>query len=431
MGTVALGAFGFGVHARAVAGAPGKMGALVGDQAEWAQQYDSVPKLAIQRSTVPLLSQATIDATQNAIANYQDIQAKGGWQKLSLHRQLSLGSRGEDVVALRRRLMVTGDLDRVAGLSPVFDSFVNAGVRRFQARSGLATTGIVGHDTLATLNVPVELRIQQLTLNLVRLRAFAGNLGDRYVMANIPAAQIETVENGVVITHHKAGVGRANRPSPIMQVKATQINFNPFWTVPASIVRKDLIPMMQKESDYLSRNHIRIFDKAGQEVPSSQINWASYDATKYRFRQDPGDGVNALGVVRINIPNPYGVYMHDTDEKGVFGDDYRYVSSGCIRLQDVRDYVAWLLEKNPGWDRARIDDTINSGQHINVDITPPVPVYWEYITAWGSPDGVVQFRQDIYKRDGLNVDETMSPSDLAKEEMQLQKQQVVNAVQQQ
>jgi murein L,D-transpeptidase YcbB/YkuD len=187
-----------------------------------------------------------------------------------------------------------------------------------------------------------------------------------------------------------------------MQTRALDIDFNPYWTVPASIIRKDLIPKMQADSNYLKDNHIRIFDKNNNEVQSEQINWHSLDATNYRFREDPSTE-NSLGVVRININNPYGVYMHDTPAKGVFGDDFRFVSSGCMRLQNVRDYVAWLLKNNPGWDRDHIDEAIASGERLDVKLEPPVNVYWVYITAWGTPEGVVQFREDIYQRDGFST----------------------------
>ncbi len=134
----------------------------------------------------------------------------------------------------------------------------------------------------------------------------------------------------------------------------------------------------------------------------NQINWHSLEATNYRFREDPSTE-NSLGVVRININNPYGVYMHDTPAKGVFGDDFRFVSSGCMRMQNVRDYVAWLLKNNPGWDRDHIDQAIASGERLDVKIEPPVNVYWVYITAWGTPEGLVQFREDIYQRDGFST----------------------------
>jgi L,D-transpeptidase YcbB len=119
------------------------------------------------------------------------------------------------------------------------------------------------------------------------------------------------------------------------------------------------------------------------------------------FRQDPGADLNSMGFVRINIPNPHGVYMHDTPSKGIFGDDFRFVSSGCVRVQNVRDYITFLLRDTPGWSRDQIDQTIEGGQRIDARLAQPVNVYWTYITAWATAEGVVQFRDDIYNRDGL------------------------------
>jgi murein L,D-transpeptidase YcbB/YkuD len=376
-------------------------------QAEWAQRYDSDARQQVARETTPTLSPATVAATETAVTTYQNIVAQGGWGTVPNAGSLHVGSKGPAVVALRRRLEVTADLDPAAGISPVFDAYVEAAVKRFQARHGLGQTGIVSSQTVAALNIPADLRLKQLETNLIRLRSFAGDLGQRFVMANIPAASVETVENGVVFSHHVAGVGKIDRQSPVMQTKAIDINFNPYWTVPASIIRKDLIPKMQADANYLTDNHIRIFNKENQEVPSSSINWHSMDATNYKYREDPGIN-NSLGVVRININNPYGVYMHDTPTKGVFGDDFRFVSSGCIRVQNVRDYVAWLLKDNPGWDRDKIDAAIRSGERIDVKLANPVPVYWVYVTAWATPDGLVQFRDDIYNRDGLGAPGTLA-----------------------
>jgi murein L,D-transpeptidase YcbB/YkuD len=371
------------------------------DQAEWGQNYEASRNLSVPRSTTPILSVETVQATERAIAQYQEIAQRGGWAKVPTGGTLKLGSKSAAVSALRQRLIVGGDLDEAAGDSPVFDSYVEAGVKRFQARHGITANGVVSKETLSALNVPVGTRLRQLETNLVRLRSYSGNLGSRYVTANIPAALVETVENGRVATHHMAGVGKIDRQSPVMQARVLDINFNPFWTVPASIIRKDLIPKMQADPNYLTDNKIRVINKAGQEVSPQSINWHSMEATNYMFRQDPGGDVNSLGFVRINIANPYGVYMHDTPSKGVFGDDYRFVSSGCMRVQNVRDYVAWLLKDNSGWDRAKVDEAINSGHRVDVKLATPVPVYWVYVTAWATPDGIVQFRDDIYQRDGL------------------------------
>jgi L,D-transpeptidase YcbB len=369
-------------------------------QAEWPQSYETSPQMAVKREATPILSPATVDATQAAIQKYQDIVAKGGWNALPGGAELRVGSKSRAVQALRERLVASGDLDPVAAEGPVFDSFVEAAVKRFQARHGLGQSGVVNEATLTELNVPASARLQQLETNVVRLKAYSGDLGSRFVIVNIPAASVETVEDGVVYSHHAAGVGKIDRQSPIMQTKATEINFNPFWTVPPSLIKKDLIPKMKADPNYLTDEKIRVFNKEGQEVSPSSIDWNTEEATHFKYRQDTGADLNSLGFVRINIPNPYGVYMHDTPSKGVFGDDFRFVSSGCVRVQDVRDYVAWLLKDTPGWGRDQIDAVIRSGDRQDVKLAQPVNVYWIYVTAWATPDGVVQFRPDIYQRDG-------------------------------
>jgi len=370
-------------------------------QAEWRQSYDAGARNAVARSSTPMLSAEALQATEQAIVAYRDLAARGGWPQVQLPERMSVGAKGPGVVALRRRLIITGDLDAAAGESAIYDSYVEAGVRRFQSRVGLSTTGSINRATVVALNVPIDRRIRQLETNVVRLRSWSGNLGGRYVVANIPAAMVETVENGHVATRHAAGVGKIDRQSPLLQTKIPEINFNPTWTVPASIIKKDLIPKMRKEPSYLTENKIRIISPSGGEISPASVNWNSDEATRYTFRQDPGGDFNSLGFVRINIPSPHGVYMHDTPSKGIFGDDYRFVSSGCMRVQNVRDYVAWLLKNTPGWDRAKIDETIQSGQRVNARIADPVACYWVYVTAWATPDGGVQFRDDIYNKDGL------------------------------
>lgn len=367
-------------------------------QAEWVQGYDAGRRSDAVADRTPLLSEATLVATQAAAARYRAIAADGGWPRVPGGPGLRVGARGNAVTELRRRLAASGDLDPVAGFAPVFDDLVAESVRRFQVRHGLVPTGVVTSGTLKALNVPVEWRLRQLELNAVRLRAVTGMAERRFVVANLPAAAVETIEDGVVVTRHVAGVGKADRQSPVMRTQVVDINFNPYWTVPASIVRKDLIPRMQADPNYLTASHIRIFGPAGEEVAPSALDWNSLEALKFRFRQDPGD-FNALGTVRINIANPYGVFMHDTPDKGDFGDDDRFVSSGCIHVQGVRDYVRWLLAETPGWTRERIDDAIHSGRRLDVRLAQPVPVHWVYVTAWSSPDGTIQFRNDIYGRD--------------------------------
>jgi L,D-transpeptidase YcbB len=354
----------------------------------------------LPKKSLPTLSPSTAETTQTSIAQYETIVAKGGWPEVPGPEGLRVGVKSPAVPALRARLSIAGDLELNSGEREVFDSYVDAAVRRFQVRHGLHPDGVVHDATLRALNVPAQTRLAQLRTNAVRLKSLTGNLGNRIVVANIPAAQIEAIENGVAVTRHTAVAGKPDRPSPDIRSKIVQINFNPFWTVPVSIIRKDLIPRMQAEPDYLTRNHIRIFDAKNNEQPPSQIDWYSAEAVNYKFKQDAGD-FNSLGSIRINFPSPDGVYMHDTPSKNLFGEDFRFASSGCMRVQNVRELVYWILAESPGWSKAEIDEVIKSGERKDAKVAKPLPLYWVYVTAWATPDGVVQFRDDIYNRDGV------------------------------
>ena len=355
----------------------------------------------LPKKSLPTLSPSTAETTQTSIAQYEAIVAKGGWPEVPPAEGVRVGGKSPAVPSLRERLSIAGDLELNSGDPQVFDSYVDAAVRRFQVRHGLHADGIVREATLRALNVPAQTRLAQLRTNAVRLKSLTGNLGPRIVVANIPAAQIEAIENGVAVTRHIAVAGKPDRPSPDIQSKIVQINFNPFWTVPVSIIRKDLIPKMQAEPDYLTRNHIRIFDARNIEQQPSQIDWYSADAVNYKFKQDAGD-FNSLGSIRINFPSPDGVYMHDTPSKNLFGEDFRFASSGCMRVQNVRELVYWILAETPGWSKAEIDEVIKSGERKDAKVAKPLPLYWVYVTAWATPDGVVQFRDDIYNRDGVS-----------------------------
>src|SRR3984893_13202725 len=297
-------------------------------------------RMPMPNASLPTLSPATVQATERAIGQYDAILARGGWPQVASVDSMRLGMRHPGVAELRRRLAAVGDLD-AGGITDLYDADLEAAVRRFQARHGLTVDGIVREPTLRSINVPVAVRISQLKTNLARLRAFAAVSGSRFVVCNIPAAQVEAVEHDTVVARYTAVVGKPDRPSPEIQSKIVEINFNPYWTAPVSIVRRDLMPKMQAEPDYLSKNRIHIFDPRGRELLAQQVNWYSEEAVNYRFKQDPGD-FNSLGSIRINSPNSHEVYMHDTPFKNLFGEDFRFHSSGCVRVQNVRDLVNWL-----------------------------------------------------------------------------------------
>lgn len=376
---------------------------LGGNSSEWSDGFDSAsPGADDVRTSTPILSPTIVSGTQAAIAQYSDIVSRGGWPAVPAGKVLRLGVRDPAVVTLRERLAITGDLNGPAGLSPAFDSYVEAAVRRFQARHGIPVDGVVGESTLRALNVPAGVRLSQLATNLTRLKSLTASLPDRFVVVNIPAAAVEAVENGRVVSRHTAVVGKVDRPSPIINSKIHEINFNPFWTVPASIIRKDLIPLMQEKPNYLTEQRIRIYDRQGNPLEPEQVNWYGDEATNYMFRQDPGD-FNSLGLVKINFPNTEAVYMHDTPNKELFNTEERFHSSGCVRIQGIRSLISWLLRDTPDWPQSRIDEQYRSGERVDAKLAKPVQLYWTYVTAWAAEQGIVQFRDDIYNLDGIDV----------------------------
>ncbi len=367
----------------------------------WDDTFDArasqVDKVA---SHLPIFSPQTVTYIEQAVGQYSNIVAQGGWPVVPATKKLKLGVSDPDVAILRKRLMVSGDLSASAGISDSFDSYVDAAVKRFQARHGLPVDGVLGKYSYAAMNVSAPVRLGQLQTNLVRLRSMSGFLGGRYVMVNIPAAQIEAVDNDRVVLRHTAIVGKIDRQTPILNSAINEVIINPYWNAPESIVRKDIIPLMRKNPQYLADNSIRILGPNG-EIDPTTIDWSTEDAAKFRFRQDPGK-INAMASVKINFPNPHATYMHDTPQQSLFNKLMRFDSSGCVRVQNVRDLVTWLLRDTPGWDRQRFEATIKSGESTPVQLAQPVPVYFTYISAWSTGDGVAHFRDDIYRRDGVD-----------------------------
>ncbi len=367
----------------------------------WDDQFDarSVSKGKVA-SFQPIASPETVSFIESAINTYSQIVGRGGWPRVDATVKLQLGVVDPSVAALRKRLMIAGDLSESAGISNSFDTYVDAAVKRFQARHGLPSDGVMGQYSLAAMNVPADIRLGQLQTNLERVRTLsATDQGPRYVMVNIPAAQLEAVEGGRVVQRHTAIVGKIDRQTPILDSKIQEVILNPYWTAPKSIIEKDIIPLMRKDPTYLTRNKIRLFNEQREEVPPESVDWNTDDAVKLMFRQDPGK-INAMSSTKINFPNPYAVYMHDTPQQGVFNKLMRFESSGCVRVQNVRDLNVWLLRDTAGWDRQTMEATIKTGVNTPIQVANPVPLHFVYVTAWSTGDGVVHLRDDIYERDG-------------------------------
>ncbi|WDQ98043.1 L,D-transpeptidase family protein [Devosia sp. J2-20] len=315
---------------------------------------------ALIATNEPILSFDTAYNLQLAISQYEPFVAAGGWEEIPQEAYgLTLGNSKKSVIALKRRLISSGDMGMVDNVNDVFDADTDAGVRKFQARHGLNIKGQVDEATWYAMAVPASQRLQQLYLNYTRVQNMAAKLNPRYVVVNIPAATIEAVNDGMVEQRHTAVVGRVDRATPIMASKVSQINFNPYWHVPKSLVERDLTKYMKEDPEYLAKQNIHIYDGKGNEISPATIDWNNLgNAINYMYRQEPG-AANSMGHCKINFYNPFDCYLHDTPSKALFDENARFHSSGCVRVEGVNQLVNWLLRDNGDWDLNRVDQTFD------------------------------------------------------------------------
>ena len=353
---------------------------------------------ALALSADPAFDEGTYQRIKEALLSYSDIEVRGGWPSLPGDAKLAPGASGADVALLRRRLVISDDMpvDQEAGED--YDAALVEGVKRFQLRHGLEATGSVGAQTLRALNIPVAARIKQLEASLERLIGMDFIFAERYVVVNIPAAFAEAVTHDKVERRYRVIVGKADKPSPTLTAYITAIDLNPTWTVPLSITKNEIFARMRRDPTYISRMHMRVLGSHDEELDPGSIDWSSDRSPNFTVRQDSG-GFNALGNLKIDMPNPYSVYMHDTDTRRLFADDYRFDSHGCTRVDNVRDLAAWILDDVPGWNRAAIDAGIATGVLKIVNLPHKMPVAWVYLTGWVTRDGSINFREDVYKHD--------------------------------
>jgi murein L,D-transpeptidase YcbB/YkuD len=351
----------------------------------------------------PTLSKANIAPTKVAIKRYKSIVKSGGFTAVP-NVEMEPGISDPAVPALRDRLRASGDLKQETSYPDYYGSALEVAVKRFQASNGLAPTGVVDKRTLAALNVPARVRLKQLQTNLKRLSGLSRTVGKRYVLVNIPAAQIEVVERNQVVSRHSGVVGKIDRQTPQLRSTITELNFNPIWRLPPTVIKEDLIPTgrrMQKQGkSVLLKYGIDAYDGSGRKLAPEKINWNSSQPFSLSYRQKPGKD-NPLGFLKINFANSQSVYMHDTPRESLFGSNFRAASSGCVRVQNIEQLAYWLLKGQTTWKDYHIERIKESGKRKNVRLRRPVRLYFAYVTAWATQDGVVQFRRDIYLKDGV------------------------------
>ena len=364
-------------------------------------QVTTETEIVTAKNTSPMLSASGATTLQGLRQRYVDIEANGGFPKVP-KGTYKKGAQNKGVAFLNRRLFMDGYLRKEA-LDPQFIDRVTSAtydaVTRFQRNMGLAATGLVDGPTLAALNIPASARIATIDANIPRLEVYAQELGDRYLVVNIPAQQIETVNGGKVFSRHNAIVGRPERPTPVVMTALSDINFNPYWNAPVSIVENDIFPKLRSGTRILTDMNMKVFQGfGGPEVDPDSVRWSSAIADNYHFRQEPGPA-NAMATAKINFNSPFGIYLHDTPEKQLFKSGERFFSSGCVRVEKVDLLMEWILNGQDGIGSPEIAALAETLERRDVKLIDAPQLRVAYLTAW--PVGnTVAFRRDVYGLDG-------------------------------
>ena len=355
-----------------------------------------------------LIGRIDLDVAQyrqliEALAMYRDIEHSGGWSPVPDETVLKPGMSDPAVAVLRERLLREGAAQEIGfqtsvaeGNQDIYDDALVEAVKAFQARHGLEADGVIGPRTFASLNRTAGERVDQIRLSLERARWLMRDLEDDFVLVNIAGARTYFIKDGT-IWNTRSVTGSAYRKTPVFRDEIQYIEFNPTWTVPASIFRKDKLPRIRKDAGYLARNNYTVVRSSDRmPVNAASVNWA-LDNPGVTLVQQPGPN-NALGRVKFMFPNDYAVYLHDTNERGLFDRIDRNLSSGCVRLEHPFEFANLLMEGLPDWSSERMNAILDSGKTTRVNLEKPVPVLLTYWTAWVE-EGTVHFREDPYERD--------------------------------
>lgn len=342
---------------------------------------------------------------KHALARSRAIVKTGGWPTVPAGASLKPGASDPRIVAIRKRLAITGELPETAKLDdPSYDAELEAAVKNFQAHHRLTDDGVIGRGTIEAMNVPAEARVQQLRVNIERARWVVGGLRDSFVLVNLPAFKAYIIRDRRNVWETRTQIGREARKTPTFRADMKYLVLNPDWTVPPTILAQDVLAGMRKGENTIARKKLTILDDQGRRVDPSTIDWqaATPRTFRYTLRQPPGAD-NALGRVKFIFPNEYSIFLHDTPSQELFASDQRTFSSGCIRVANALDLARVLLEgqrtRPPEWTADRIQETIQSGQPQTVFFEEPLPVLIVYWTASIGASGDLRFAKDVYGLD--------------------------------
>ena len=322
---------------------------------------------------------------KDQLQHYYNIAKNGGWPVLpiaSSQKKYKKGIASPEILLIKKRLQATGEL-AVTDTSNVFDDNLEAAIKTFQIRHGYTPTGTISSTLIKDMNVPVEQRIQQLLINMDRMRWMPNQPKGKLIIVNIPEFVLHVYEGKTKVRDMPVVVGKEGHNTMAFTGNLNQVVFSPHWNITPDIIKEEILPAMEKDPDYLTRNNM---EQTGEEEGMPVI------------RQLPGP-TNSLGQVKFLFPNDFNIYFHDTPAKGLFSKDKRAYSHGCIRLSDPVWIASYLLKDQKSWTPEKIDEAMNKGEEQFVKVKDPVPVYITYYTAWVDENGLLNFRDDIYNHD--------------------------------
>ncbi|NLM97002.1 MAG: L,D-transpeptidase family protein [Halanaerobiaceae bacterium] len=336
-----------------------------------------------------------------ALKRYRQIGENGGWPVLPANIILRKGDTADEIKILRERLAVTADLHEKNPLSQYFfDEKLEEAVLKFQARHGLKEDGIVGPQTIAALNIPVDRKIRELELAKERVFNLFDGYIERYILVNIPEYKLRVIENGKQVLEMKVIVGKKTSRTPVFKGSIEYLVFNPTWKIPVRKAVNEVLPLIKNDPGYLERKNIMVFDSWNanrKELRPDEVNWAEYNYSNFNLMLEQKAGPdNELGRVKFIFPNPYMVYLHDTPHRELFAYQERTFSSGCIRAERALELAVYCLKKDPEWSQEKTMEIVERGELFQVNLTEHIPIVIVYWTAWVDEEGTVHFRDDIY-----------------------------------
>ncbi|WP_424494899.1 L,D-transpeptidase family protein [Salinimicrobium sp. GXAS 041] len=336
---------------------------------------------------------------KKSLEQYRDIKNKeeAGITKIEKGPVIKSGEKNVRIPALVQRLKELEVLENsYTSQDSTYDSSLQEAVKNFQKKKGLQVDGILGNSTIRELNMTPEDRYNQILANLERWRWYPRDLGEHYILVNIPAFELAVVQDGDTVRNHDVIAGAKARPTPVFSDTLQYIVINPEWTIPPTIKEQDVIPSASADLSYLENNNISIYSNDGEQVDPAAIDWNNDNVMNYNFVQESGPS-NPLGRVKIIYPNDYLIYLHDTPAKALFQQNYRAESSGCVRVENTIDLAAYVVEDQE-WDLEKINQTIHTGKTTQVKIKSRIQVHHFYWTAWRD-NGKTVFTEDVYDLD--------------------------------